>query len=477
MPVLNEKDARLLLGRIFTMRLPRDPRDLDLDRFPLGNYIVFRDALRASFEDSRQQMYDAKSRIRRCGVEPVFMMDEEGGRVTQISDFFPSAPSAAAVSEHLGPADARVLYRHMSETLADLGIDINLAPCVDVNTEPMNPIIGCRAFGSEPETVAHYGKAFIEASRQHTRCVAKHFPGHGMTTVDSHLDMPVVNASREDLESIHIPPFRAAARAGADGIMISHCHYDALEAKDLPASLSGAIIRDLLRGDLGFDGLVITDSLDMDAVTRNSGAAESSRAAFDAGVDNLLYTENSARFQEAFESMTADLVSGRLDRARLMESISRRQALLDRTSSDRPPKESVSRQCYLELRERVMAASVRTEDPRGLLPLGAGELACITTDHGLLEKTRPYKKTLREIGSAEEARGKVLILWLMEPLRLKHSVEAMRRMIDASQVSVLVTSYRSLADTLSTCGARIVTVDTSPETQAGILHRLLGELP
>ena len=288
--------------------------------------------------------------------------------------------------------------------------------------------------------------------------------------------MPMVNTSREDLDAIHIPPFEAAARAGAEGIMISHCHYDVLEAEGLPASLSGPVIKNLLRGDLGFDGLVLTDSLDMDAVTRISGPAESSRAAFSAGVDNLLYTDNSARFEEAFEAMTADLVTGRLDRARLMKSISRRQVLLDRISSSRPPKESISRECYLDLRKRVMTASVRTEDPRGLLPLRSGELACVPTDHRFLEKTGPYPKSIEEIGSPEEAAGKVLLLWLVEPLRLKHSLEVVCRMIEASQVSVLVTSYRSVAGTLDACDAKIVTVDTSPETQAGILRRLFGEL-
>ncbi len=474
---LNEKDARLLLGRIFTMRLPRDLGDLDLDRFPVGNYIVFKDALKASFEDSIQQIKDAKSKIRQHRVQPILMMDEEGGRVTQISGFFPSAPSAAAVSRHLEPPEARTFYRHMSEALADLGIDINLAPCMDVNTEPVNPIIGCRAFGSERDAVEHYGKAFIEASRQYTGCVAKHFPGHGMTTVDSHLDMPVVSTSREILESIHVPPFVSAVRAGVDGIMISHCHYDALEARRLPASLSGQVIRNLLRGALGFDGLVITDSLDMDAVTRNSSPAESSRAALDAGVDSLLYTENSIRFEEAFEAMTADAVSGRLDRARLMESVSRRQALLERISSGRRPMEGISRGHYLELRERVMTASVHVEDPCGMLPLRDGELTCVTTDPGLLEQTRRHPKHIKEIGTEEEAAGKLLILWLMEPLRLEHSMEAIRRMIEASRVSVLVTCYRSLADTFSTCDARLVTDDTGPETQAAILRRLLGELP
>ncbi len=124
-----------------------------------------------------------------------------------------------------------------------------------------------------------------------------------------------------------------------------------------------------------------------------------------------------------------------------------------------------------------MTAAVRMEDPHGLLPLRAAELACVTTDHGLLEKTRAYPKSVEEIGSPEKAAGKVLLLWLVEPLRLKHSLEVVRRMIEASQVSVLVTSYRSVAGTLDTCDAKIVTVDTSPETQASILRRLFGEMP
>lgn len=473
---LSEKDARLLLGRVFAMRLPPDLGDIDHDRFPIANYIVFRDALRTSFEDSREQLHKAKRKMKRHGIEPVFMMDEEGGRVTQISGFFPSAPSAAAIAKYLEPPEARALYSHMSKALADLGMDINLAPCMDVNTEPVNPIIGCRAFGAERPAVEQYGRVFIEASSRHTGCVAKHFPGHGMTTMDSHLDMPMVATPREDLEAIHVPPFVSAVRAGAAGIMISHCCYAALQDEAIPASLSRAVIRNLLRRDLGFDGLVITDSLDMDAVTKNRGPADSTRAAFDAGADILLHTENSARFEEAFEALTTGLVSGKTDQARLMESISRREAFLDRISSDRRPEQGISREHYLELRSRVMTASVRTDDPQELLPLKEADITCVTTDPGLLEKARGYRKNVREAGGWEEARGRVLILWLMEPLRLEHPVEAIRRMTDASKVSVLVTSYRSLADTLNTCDVSMVTDDTGPETQAAILHRLFGHL-
>lgn len=471
---LSEKEARLHLGQVFAVRLPSDPGWLDLERFPVANYIVFRDALKTSFEETRDHLKGVKQRLREHTIEPLFMMDEEGGRVTQISGFFPSAPSAGAVSHHLEPAEARTLYGHMSEALAGIGIDINLAPCVDVNTEPINPIIGCRAFGEERPGVEVYGNSFIEASRQHLACFAKHFPGHGMTTVDSHLDMPVVHTSRDDLEAIHIPPFVSAFRAGADGIMISHCCYPALQHEAVPASLSKAVVNDLLRRDLGFNGLIITDSLDMDAVTMGRDAAETSRAALDAGVDMLLYTQVSSRFEEAFENLTSDLLSGRLDRDRLMEAVSRRQAVLKRTASLRPPERSISREHYLELKGRVMEASARTEDPEGLLPLRSADIACVATGSGLAESVRSHPGSFNEIGTSEDARDKVLLLWLVEPLRLKHSLGQISRMIDAARVSVLVTSYPALADTLSDCAAKIVTDDTSPETQTAIVRRLFG---
>jgi len=471
---VGQKEARLLMGQVFAVRLGSEPDRLDLERFPVANYIVFRDALATSFMETRGHLNEVKRKLREHTIEPLLMMDEEGGRVTQISGFFPSAPSAGAVSRHLEPAEARMLYGHMSEALAGIGIDINLAPCMDVNTEPMNPIIGRRAFGEERPGVEVYGNAFIEASRRHLACVAKHFPGHGMTTIDSHLDMPVVPISKNDLKTIHIPPFASALRAGAEGVMIGHCSYPALQDEPVPASLSREVVHDLLRRDLDFDGLVITDSLDMEAVTMGRDAAETARAALDAGVDMLLYTDVSTRFEEAFENLTADLLSGRLEWDRLRGAASRRQAVLKRTASLGPPGQSISRDHYLKLRDRVLRASVRTDDPEGLLPLRSADIAYIATRSGPGEGMRSYAGTLKEVGSTEEARGKVLLVWLVEPLRLEHSLAQISRMIEASRVSVLVTSYPVLADMLSDCAAKIVTYDTSPETQTAILRRLFG---
>jgi beta-N-acetylhexosaminidase len=472
---LNKSDARLLVGRILACRLPADIGRLDLDRFPVANYIVFKDALGATFEASMARIQAAKAALKARGIEPLFMMDEEGGRVTQVSDFFPPAPSSAAVARILKPGAARDLYAHMSEALAHLGIDVNLAPCVDVNTEPMNPIIGTRSFGDTVEAVDRYAGAFVEASKPFVGCIAKHFPGHGMTTVDSHLDLPLVSSPGRDLEAIHVPPFAAMMRAGIDGFMVSHCCYTALQQDGLPASLSRQVVNDLLRRQLGFDGLVVTDSLDMDAVTRSMGPREVARHAFNAGADMLLYTENSQRFEEAFGAMLSDVLEERISIGRLDQSIARRRTLLNRPATRPSPAGTPSHDRYLEVRNRVLSASVRVHDPKALLPLSPASLACVATNPKWLKNFGPRLAGLEEIKGADQAMDRVLLLWLLEPLRLPHSLEMMRGMIAASRLSVLVTSYRSMADMLSICDVRVVTDDTTPETQLAILHRLFGE--
>jgi beta-glucosidase-like glycosyl hydrolase len=474
---LSHQNAKLLVGQIFARRLARDLSSLDLERFPVANYIVFKDALGESWEVSKTMLAEARQRLNQIGIEPVMMMDEEGGRVTQLSGFFPSAPSSRAVAGSLQPADAGRLYARLSESLAALGIDINLAPCVDVNTEPLNPIIGTRSFGNTREAVEQYTQAFITASRDFVGCVAKHFPGHGMTSVDSHLDMPAVDLSGMDLAATHIPPFQTALRAGAVGIMVGHCCYTAIQEESLPASLSKNVVHALLREELGFEGIVITDSMDMEAVTARTDPPAAARAAFRAGADILLYTDYSRRFEEAFEAILSDVQSGRIDRERLAQSIARRHTFLNRHRGQSPPADQVSQQRYLELRKRVLAGSLRVDDPGHRLPLPADPPVYVTTDPIHLENTALHTSGAKSIVRADQAKDRVLILWLLEPFRIAPSVETMREMIATSRLSVLVTSYRSMADMLGACDVSVITDDTSPETTATILERLLGRTP
>ena len=471
---MRESDVRRLVGQVFAGRLSPDRGDRDFERFPAANYIVFRDATAATLEESAARLLAAKALLKDRGIEPIFMMDEEGGRVTQVSGIFPSAPSSAAVAHMLTPEEAGYLYAHMSETLASLGVNMNLAPCVDVNTEPMNPVIGSRSFGAEIKLVNRYARVFLEASRPHVACVAKHFPGHGMTSVDSHLELPLVAISREDLESIHIAAFEAALRIGIDGIMVSHCCYSAIQKDSLPASLSRDVVEHLLRRRLGFDGLVITDSLDMDAVTLNMAAGEAARKALDAGVDMLLYTGDPRRFQEAFDTIVSDVLEGRINPDRLERSIHRRQAVLNRLAARPSHTGAPDRRRYLELRDRVLTASVRVDDPASILPLEGAYVACVTTNPDFAKNCGRHSTGLEQITTADQARNRMLLLWLIEPLRLGLNTETLRRMIEASKLSVVVTSYPTLADLLNACNACIVAEDTSPETQCAILCRLFG---
>lgn len=195
----------------------------------------------------------------------------------------------------LGAANSEVLTeriaRRTAEESALIGVNVVLAPIADVNVSPQNPIINLRSYGDDPALVARHAAAFVRGVESvAVMAVAKHFPGHGDTHEDSHLGLPVVNGTRERLDTVELPPFLACIRAGARGVMSAHIALPQLTANDtLPATLSPLIINGLLRKDLGFSGIVFTDALDMGGITRRFSAAEAAVRAVGAGCDVLLF--------------------------------------------------------------------------------------------------------------------------------------------------------------------------------------------
>lgn len=475
---MNHDEARQALGQVFALRFPRSWEGLDLDRFPVANYIIFKDALDTTFEGSRDRIREARARLSSRGIQPLFMMDEEGGRVTQISSFFPSAPSPRAVAKVLRPDEAADLYAQMGAYLCQLGIDINLAPCMDVNTEPLNPIIATRSFGTDASTVTMFGGAALRALRRSVACVPKHFPGHGMTRLDSHRSLPVVNEPREILQAVHMSPFKDAVRWCADGIMVSHCHYRALDACGLPASLSTHVVRGHLRINLRYDGLVFTDSLDMKSVTQNFAPPHAALQAYDASCDVLLYTEMSERFESAFESLLDSLLMGKLSRDHLSKSIARRKKIFDRSTMTADFKPLYDPGIYTPLSEAVRADCVRIEGKTGLLPLDTPGLSVLSTSGDVVQKIRARAPDMVEIGTRREdlacPSGKILMMWLCEPLTVRYTLDALRAMIRAAAKSVLITSYESVARSLAECDITVVTDDLSPLTEDLILDRVLA---
>ncbi len=258
-------------------------------------------------------------------------IDEEAGDVTRVEAHRGSSrPGNLA----LGAADdidlTAAVARHLGEELRALGITLNYAPDADVNSNPNNPVIGVRAFGSEPELVARHTAAWVRGLQSAgVAACAKHFPGHGDTAVDSHHDVPLIPADRTRLDACELPPFRAAIDAGVQAVMTGHLIVPAIDP-DLPATLSPAILTGLLRDELGFRGLIVTDAIEMRAVARRYGLAGATVAALAAGADAICIGgedpgENVAAALR--DAIVAAVVGGTLPEARLAEAASRVAAI------------------------------------------------------------------------------------------------------------------------------------------------------
>jgi beta-glucosidase len=210
-----------------------------------------------------------------------------------------------------------------------LGLNWVLGPVCDVNNNPANPVINVRAWGESPESAGALAAAFVRGCQgEGVLACAKHFPGHGDTTSDSHLELPLIPHSRERLDAVELPPFRAAIEADVASVMTAHLQLPALDRAH-PATLSPAVLSTLLRQDLDFQGLVVTDALVMDAITNTYGAAEAAVLAFEAGADLILMPADATA---ALEGLAEAVESGRISQARVQASLERRRAALQRCS-------------------------------------------------------------------------------------------------------------------------------------------------
>jgi beta-N-acetylhexosaminidase len=268
--------------------------------------------------------------------ELVVALDEEGGDVTRLEAATGSSiPGNAALGAVDDERLTHAVGRALGAVLAASGVDLDLAPCADVNSDPDNPVIGVRSFGADADVVATHVGAFV-AGLQETAVAAcvKHFPGHGETAVDSHLALPVVSVPADVLRSRELVPFRAAVAGGVRAVMPGHLLVPALDP-DRPATVSPAVVTDLLRGELGFDGLVVTDALDMGGAGGPDAIPRSVAAALAAGADLCcLGPDNDEALVDAcVDVVLAAVTTGDLSATRLADAASRVAALR------RPPPE------------------------------------------------------------------------------------------------------------------------------------------
>ena len=271
------------------------------------------------------QLAELTGALRAVRPELLISIDEEGGDVTRLeAEHGSSYPGNLALGTVDDVALTEAVAGAIAGELAAAGVNLNLAPVADANTNPLNPVIGVRSFGADPELVARHVAAFVTGTqRQGVAACAKHFPGHGDTAADSHRELPVIEG---DLDTALLP-FRAGIAAGTRAMMAGHLLVPALD--DAPASLSESILSGLLRAELGFDGLIVTDALEMAAVSSTYGVEEAAVRSLVAGADSLGLGHD--LHEEAVERVHAAIVdavrTGRLAEERLAEAADRVAAL------------------------------------------------------------------------------------------------------------------------------------------------------
>jgi len=263
-------------------------------------------------------------------LPPLVAIDEEGGRVSRLPASEPKLPPMRLLG---AVGDAGLVLdagRAIGARLVELGFNLDFSPVLDVDSNPKNPVIGDRSFGASPGLVAELGLAFargLEASG--VLSCGKHFPGHGDTDKDSHLELPIVRHARDRLDRIELAPFRAAARAKLDAIMTAHVVVEAIDPS-VPATFSRAALVDLLRGELGFEGVVISDDLEMRAVAATSSPEDSAVRAIGAGCDLLLVCSDEAAADRVHARLAQEIDASPAFAARARESAARVTRMRDR---------------------------------------------------------------------------------------------------------------------------------------------------
>jgi beta-N-acetylhexosaminidase len=274
----------------------------------------------------REQLTRLSGQLRAAAAEPVIAIDEEGGDVTRISHQTGSEyPGNAALGAVDDVALTRAVYAALGEDLFALGINVDLAPAIDVNTAADNPVIGTRSFGADTALVARHAAAAVEGLQSAgVAACAKHFPGHGSTKLDSHHVIATVEGPLSLIRARDLPPFEAAIKAGVRAIMPSHLRVPELTG-ELPASLSVSALTHLLRGELGFTGVIVSDGLEMRAVSRPYGIPEAAVLAVIAGTDLLCLGRDTDQltFLAVRTALVEAVQAGRLPGERLEEAAAR----------------------------------------------------------------------------------------------------------------------------------------------------------
>lgn len=329
--------GQLLIGSFAGTAVPRDLRAL-AGEFDLGGVILF-----SRNVDVPEQVAELAGDAELLGREmPAWVsIDQEGGRVARLKEPFTRWPPMAVLGRAGSDALAERFGRALARELRAVGITLDYAPVLDIHTNPKNPVIGDRALAENAEEVARLAPAIIRALQSEgVAACGKHFPGHGDTSTDSHLELPLVEHAPDRLRAVEFEPFRAAIKEQVAFIMTAHVLVPALDAQR-PATLSAAIVQRLLREELGYEGVILSDDLEMKAVSARLAVPEAAVQAIQAGCDGVLVCSGDVDLQAAtLEALVKAVEAGDISRARLDEAMKRLRKAKERFLADERPRMS-----------------------------------------------------------------------------------------------------------------------------------------
>lgn len=298
---LDEKLGQLFIVGFNGQEIDKEIVDL-IEGDKVSGFILFKRNI-GSKDEISQLIEDLKERNETNKIPLFISLDEEGGNVSRLNHIFGGIPAASKIGKMDNVEETFNYGVEIGERLSELGFNLNFAPVLDINTNPKNPVIGNRAFGNTPELVIRHGIEFMKGieDRGIIACV-KHFPGHGDTIMDSHKTLPIVDKNLEELKEMELLPFIKAIEEDVDMIMIAHILLSKIDG-DYPSSMSKTIISDLLRGDLNFEGVVITDDLIMGGIRENYKLEEAAVEFFKAGGDIALIGNHREDFTNSIRAL------------------------------------------------------------------------------------------------------------------------------------------------------------------------------
>ncbi|MED2974130.1 glycoside hydrolase family 3 N-terminal domain-containing protein [Fictibacillus sp. B-59209] len=302
--------------------MPDEQTEKLIKDYKVGSVIVYNKRNPTIMANYSNQLQKWASETR-MSVPLLVSADLEYGVTHNIKEGTTSFPREMGLGASRNIADAKTVAAITSREAKAMGLNWNYSPVADVNTNPNNPVIGVRSFGENTELVSNMASTMVQ-TYQKTGMIAsaKHFPGHGDTDFDSHLGLASVSYDRKTLEEVHLPPFQAAIDSGVESIMTSHVIIKAIDP-ELPATLSPKVLTGLLRDEMGYNGIIVTDAMDMYAISKNWGAGEAAVMAIKAGADVIMSTGAYADQVATYNALLAAVKSGAISKERLDQSVTR----------------------------------------------------------------------------------------------------------------------------------------------------------